>query len=90
MEIKLQTLRGYPISSISGNNGNPMGYPLTFRQLAGNIVTLKGVFLDIIYGTIKNLINDKSKHKKTNFTICIVLSGAPHSYLHRVYSKTEA
>ena len=30
---------------------------------------------------IKTLINDKSKHKKTNVTICIVLSGAPHSYL---------
>ena len=30
---------------------------------------------------IKNLINDKSKHKKKMFTICIVLSGASHSYL---------
>ena len=30
---------------------------------------------------INNLINDKSKHKKTNVTICIVLSGAPRSYL---------
>ena len=30
---------------------------------------------------IKNLINDKSKHKKKNVTICFVLSGAPHSYL---------
>ena len=30
---------------------------------------------------IKNLINDKSKQKKKNFTICFVLSGAPHSYL---------
>ena len=30
---------------------------------------------------IKNLINDKSKHKKKNFTICFVLSGASHSYL---------
>ena len=30
---------------------------------------------------IKNLINDKSKHKNKNVTICFVLSGAPHSYL---------
>ena len=30
---------------------------------------------------IKNLINDTSKHKKKNVTICIVLSGAPHCYL---------
>ena len=30
---------------------------------------------------IKNLINDKSKHKKKNVTICIVFSGASHSYL---------
>ena len=30
---------------------------------------------------IKNLINDKSKHKKKNITICIVLSGASYSYL---------
>ena len=30
---------------------------------------------------INNLINDKSKHKKKNVTICIVFSGAPHSYV---------
>ena len=30
---------------------------------------------------IKNLIHDKSKHKKKNVTICFVLSGAPHSHL---------
>ena len=30
---------------------------------------------------IKNLINDKSKHKKKNVTIYIILSGAPHRYL---------
>ena len=30
---------------------------------------------------IKNLIHDKSKHKTKLFTICFVLSGAPHSYV---------
>ena len=30
---------------------------------------------------INNLINFKSKNKKKNVSICIVLSGAPHSYL---------
>ena len=30
---------------------------------------------------INNLINDNSKHKKNNVTLCFVLSWAPHSYL---------
>ena len=37
--------------------------------------------LDFLLCLWLNLINDKSKHKKKNVTICIVLSGASHSYL---------
>ena len=39
------------------------------------------VRLQIVLVFLLCLINDKSKHKKKNVTICFVLSGAPHSYL---------
>ena len=38
---------------------------------------------------IKNLINDKSKHKKTNVNIFFVLSGAPQVIYNMYKSMTS-
>ena len=56
----------------------PMGQPKASKPEVSGSTPGSSCF-SLVF--IKNLINDKSKHKKKNVTIYIVLSGASHSYL---------
>ena len=62
------------ISGVDGSVGQPKASKPEVPCSTPDIYCFSLVF-------IKNLINDKSKHKKKNVTICFVLSGAPLSYL---------
>ena len=62
------------MSGVYGSVGQPKSSKL---EVPGS--TPGNSLLSLLF--IKNLINDKSKHKNTNVTICIILSGAPHGYL---------
>ena len=62
------------LSRVDGSVGQPKACKSEVPGTTPDISCFSLVF-------IKNLIKDKSKHKKKNVTICFVLSGAPHSYL---------
>ena len=63
---------------VYGSVGQPKARSLAYKSEVPGSTPVSSCF-SLLF--IKNLINDKSNHKKKNVTICIVLSGAPHSYL---------
>ena len=65
------------ISGVYGSVGQPWLTKASKSEVPYS--TPRSSYFSFVF--IKNLINDKLKHKKTNVTICIVLSEAPHSYL---------
>ena len=60
---------------VYGSVGQPRARILTYKsEVSGSTPGSSLMF-------INNLINDKSNHKTFFFTICIVLSRAPHIYV---------